>query len=243
MSQTILVTGASSGIGAACARKFLYEGWQVGLFARRAAALEALAGDAANAHVLPGDVTDADAVAQAVAALVARTGRLDAVFANAGIFTPEAAIDETGLDDWERAVSVNLTGVFLTARAAFAQMRRQVPPGGRILINGSVSAQVPRWGAAPYTATKHALTGLTKQIALDGRALGITAGQIDIGNARSEMMDAFAARARSEGWPEPETFDVAEVARAVWHMATLPEDTTILNMTIMAPRMPLLGRG
>jgi NADP-dependent 3-hydroxy acid dehydrogenase YdfG len=243
VSGTILITGASSGIGAATARLFLAEGWQVGLFARRAEALERLAGAATGAHVLPGDVTEPDAVEGAMAALVRETGRIDVLFNNAGLFTPPAPFDEVPLEDWDRAIAVNLRGMIVAARAAFARMRAQAPQGGRIVNNGSISAHSPREGAGPYTVTKHAVTGLTRQIALDGRPYGIAAGQIDIGNARTEIIEAIAARARAAGEAEPPSFDVDEAARAVWHMATLPAEANVLSMTLMATTMPFVGRG
>ena len=243
MSGTILITGASSGIGAAAARLFLAEGWQVGLFARRAEALDEVAGGAAGAHPLPGDVTDAAAVERAVAQLADTTGRLDVLFNNAGVFTPTAPFDEVPLADWDRALAVNLRGMVVAARAAFARMRAQDPQGGRIINNGSVSAHSPRPGAGPYTVTKHAVTGLTRQLALDGRPFGIAAGQIDIGNARTGIVEDIAARARAAGEPEPASFDVDEAARAVWHMATLPAEANVLSMTLMATQMPFVGRG
>lgn len=243
MTGSILITGASGGIGAETARHFLQKGWQVGLFARRTEALADVAAGSPGAHVLPGDVTDEEAVVSAVAHMVETSGRLDVVFANAGLFTDPAAIDEVPLSDWHTALDVNLTGMFLTARAAFGQMRRQSPQGGRIILNGSISAHVPREHAAPYTVTKHAITGLTKQIALDGRPLGISSSQIDIGNALTPMVEGIVRRARDEGLPEPATMPVEEVARAVWHLATLPAGTVVQQMTIMAARMPYIGRG
>ncbi len=243
MSRTILVTGASSGIGAAVARRFLAEGWQVGLFARGEAALREVAGGAPGAHVLPGDVTDAQAVEAVVARLAAATGRLDVLFNNAGVFTPPGLPDEVPLAEWDRAIDVNLRGMVVAARAAFAQMRGQVPLGGRIVNNGSISAHAPRERAGPYTVTKHAITGLTKQLSLDGRPYGIAAGQIDIGNARTEIVEGIATRARAAGEAEPPSFDVGEVAQAVWMMATLPAEANVLSMTLMATTMPYVGRG
>ena len=168
--RTVIVTGASSGIGRATATAFLEAGWLVGLAARRLDLLEEIAADHDTAIVLPLDVTDPDAIEAGFAEFMDSAGRLDCLFNNAGIFVPSAPIDEIAVDDWRQAVEVNLTGMFLCARAAFWLMRRQTPRGGRIINNGSVSAHVPRPGAAPYTATKHGVTGLTRQIALDGRA-------------------------------------------------------------------------
>ena len=243
MSASILITGASRGIGAAAAERFLSEGWQVGLFARDADALAAVAGGRANAHVLPGDVTDAGAVEHAVKTLAGAAGRLDALFANAGVLVPQQPVDEIALDDWRHSVDVNLTGVFLAARAAFGQMRRQDPQGGRIVLNGSISAHVPREGAAPYTATKHAITGLTRQISLDGRPYSIACGQIDIGNARTEILDRLAQRAEAAGDPPPPTIEVELVADAVFRMACLPLHANVQWMTLMATQMPYIGRG
>jgi NAD(P)-dependent dehydrogenase (short-subunit alcohol dehydrogenase family) len=241
--KTAIVTGASSGIGQAVALHMLAAGWRVGLVARRADRLAAIARDWDKAMPLPCDVTQEDEVAHAFGAFVQQTGKLDVLFNNAGIFVPPAPIDETPVADWNRALSVNLTGMFLCARAAFGQMRRQSPQGGRIINNGSVSAYAPREFAVTYTTTKHAMTGLTKQLAYDGRAWDIACGQIDIGNARTEMVEALIQREQAAGRPVPYTMDVGLVADAVLRMAELPLDANVLFQTIMATKMPLVGRG
>lgn len=241
--KTIVVTGASGGIGRAVAEKFLNEGWAVGLMARREEALRKVAMDQPNAHVLPCDVTDAGAVEAAFAQFTDANGHLDCLFNNAGIFTPAAPIDEIPVSDWFDAVNVNLTGMFLCARAAFGQMRHQDPQGGRIINNGSVSAHTPREGAATYTTTKHGVTGLTKTLALDGRAFQIAAGQIDIGNAETDMLREIKERAIAAGDPPPPTMEVSHVTDAVWHMANLPLHANTLFQTIMATQMPFVGRG
>lgn len=242
--KTAIVTGASSGIGRAVAERLLGSGWTVGLAARRADRLDEIAAaHPGRAIALPLDVTDADAVQVAFHDFAAASGRLDVLFNNAGIFTPAAPIDEVPVDDWVRAVSVNLTGMFLCARMAFRLMRHQAPRGGRIINNGSISAHVPREGAVSYTATKHGVTGLTRQIALDGRPFGIACGQIDIGNAETDMVRALAERARAAGQAPPETMAVAHVADAVLAMAELPLSANVLFQTIMATAMPYVGRG
>lgn len=240
--KSVIVTGASSGIGRACAEAFLAAGWRVGLVARRVEALEQIAAGQPRAQVLPADVTDADAVAGAFDRF-AGGGRLDCLFNNAGIFIPAAPLDQISVDDWRQAVEVNLTGMFLCARAAFGLMRRQAPRGGRIINNGSVSAHVPRPGAAPYTATKHGVTGLTRQIALDGREFDICGSQIDIGNAETEMLRDLAAAAAARGEAPPPMMDVSHVADAVLAMADLPLSANVLFQTLMAPKMPYVGRG
>lgn len=240
--KTIIITGASGGIGRAVAERFLGAGWRVGLLARRADRLHEIAQGQA-AVVLPCDVTDADQVQAAFDAFVTRTGRLDVLFNNAGIFTPPGMIDEIALDDWNTAVAVNQTGMFLCARAAFGAMRRQSPQGGRIINNGSVSSTMPREGAVTYTMTKHAISGLTRQLALDGRDFDIACAQIDIGNARTEMVEALIKREKAAGRPVPHTMDVGLVADAVLHMAQLPPEANVLFQTLMATKMPLVGRG
>ncbi|GIT91263.1 oxidoreductase [Jannaschia pagri] len=239
--KSILITGASSGIGAATAKLFLEAGWTVGLMARRPEALSDVAADHPQSHVLPGDVTVPEDCDRVVSDFAALAGRLDVLFNNAGVFVPAAPIDETSVADWTHAVSVNLTGMFLMARAAFGQMRHQ--GGGRIINNGSISAHVPREGAVTYTVTKHGVTGLTRQLALDGRALGIACGQIDIGNARTPMLEALDAAQRDAGGEGVAMMDVADAARAVKHMADLPPEANVLTMTIMANGMPYVGRG
>jgi NADP-dependent 3-hydroxy acid dehydrogenase YdfG len=236
--NTIVITGASSGIGKATASLFLDRGWTVGLLARRADALEEVAAGHERAVTLPCDVTDAQAVAAAFDCFAARVGRLDVLFNNAGIFTPAAPIDEIAVEDWLASVNVNLTGMFLCARAAFAQMRRQNPQGGRIINNGSIAAHAPRDGSTCYTATKHGVTGLTKTLSLDGRAFDIACGQIDIGNAETPLLAAVKARD-----PQMQVMDVAHAAEAVWHMAALPPEANVQFMTVMATKMPYIGRG
>ncbi|WP_010137393.1 SDR family oxidoreductase [Oceanicola sp. S124] len=238
--STILITGASAGIGAATARHFLAQGWTVGLLARSEDRLLALAEGQPRAHVLPADVTDEAQVAAAFARFAARAGRLDVLFNNAGMFGTQAPIDEIPVAEWRRIVEVNLTGMFLCAREAFAQMRRQTPMGGRIINNGSISAHVPREGSVAYTATKHAITGLTKSLSLDGRPFDIACGQIDIGNARTELLDGIIAR--SPDTPPP-VMEVGEVASTVLHMAQLPLAANVQFMTLMATKMPYIGRG
>ncbi|MCI2400452.1 SDR family oxidoreductase [Aliiroseovarius subalbicans] len=243
MTRSILITGASAGIGRATAELFLREGWTVGLLARRGAVLEEVAAGRTNAVVLEADVTDAAAVEAAFDRFTGAAGGLDVLFNNAGLFTPAAMIDEVTLEDWHQAVNVNLTGMFLCARAAFARMRGQDPQGGRIINNGSISAHVPREGAVTYTVTKHAITGLTRQLSLDGRGFDIACGQIDIGNARTELLQGIIDAAVEAGETPPPTMDVADVARSVLHMATLPAEANVQFMTVMATKMPFIGRG
>lgn len=245
MTQSILITGASSGIGRAVADLFLAEGWQVGLLARRAEKLEEVAMGHANAHVLPADVTDPSAVDHAVNQFAMQAGRLDVLFNNAGIFTPAGTIDEMPLEHWFNSVNVNLNGMFLAARAAFRQMRHQAPQGGRIINNGSIAAHVPRPHSAPYAATKSAITGLTRSLSLDGRPFNIACGQIDIGNARTPMVEDLAYRQHQDNPEAPpmESFAVEEAAKSVLHMAQLPLEANVQFMTVMATKMPYIGRG
>ena len=242
MSRTMLITGASSGIGRATAEAALAAGWRVGLLARRAEALEEIA-SRGEALVLPGDVTELASVEAAVARLAGTWGRLDVLFNNAGIFTPQGLIDEIPLEDWRRSLDVNVTGMFHAARAAFAQMRRQSPQGGRIVNNGSISAHSVRARSVTYATTKHAITGLTKTLSLDGRPFDIACGQIDIGNARTPIVEELARTAEAEGAEPPITMDVAHAAEAVLHMAALPLEANVQFMTVMATKMPYIGRG
>lgn len=245
MAPSIVITGASAGIGRATAELFLRAGWQVALLARRADELAAIGASHASALVLPCDVTDPAAVDAAFADAARSFGRIDVLFNNAGIFRPAALIDDMSLADWDATIAVNLTGMFYAARAAFRHMRAQDPMGGRIINNGSVSAQAPRPASVGYTVSKHAITGLTKSLALDGRPFNIACGQIDIGNAETALaarLGQGAMQADGSIRPEP-LMDVSHVARAVLHMASLPPDANVLNITLMATNMPLVGRG
>ncbi len=241
--RTIMVTGASGGIGRAVAETFLAEDWTVGLMARREAALQEVAQGRETAVVLTGDVTKEVDVETAFETLTSKTGHLDVLFNNAGIFTPAAPVDEISLADWQSAVDVNLTGMFLAARAAFRQMRKQDSQGGRIINNGSISAHVPREGSITYTATKHGVTGLTRTISLDGRPFNIACGQIDIGNAETDMLRELARRAVENGDAPPPMMDVQLVADAVLSMANLPLNANVQFQTLMATQMPYIGRG
>ena len=243
MTGTMLITGASSGIGRRTAEFALARGWRVGLFARREEALKEVAVGQDNALVLPGSVTEPDDIEGAVDQMVSAWGRLDVLFNNAGIFVPAATIDEVPLEDWQRSVDVNLTGMFLAARSSFAQMRKQDPQGGRIINNGSISAHVPRPQSVCYTATKHAITGLTRTLSLDGRDFGIACGQIDIGNARTSMVEDLIQRQIEAGETPAATMDMDHAAEAVLHMAGLPPEANVQFMTVMATTMPYIGRG
>jgi NAD(P)-dependent dehydrogenase (short-subunit alcohol dehydrogenase family) len=240
-----VVTGAGSGIGRVVARALLDAGWRVALAGRRAEALDETAGGASGALAVPTDVADPASVDGLFAAVDSTWGRLDLLVNNAGTFGPSGEIDEIAVDDWLATVAVNLTGAFLCARAAVAAMKAQDPRGGRIINNGSISAHTPRPGSAAYTATKHAITGLTKTLSLDGRAHGIACGQIDIGNAATDMTAGIARGARQADGrvlPEP-TFDVRHAAEAVLFMAGLPLDANVQFMTVTATTMPFIGRG
>ncbi|MBM2575782.1 SDR family oxidoreductase [Jannaschia sp. Os4] len=239
--SSILITGASSGIGAACARLFLDAGWTVGLMARRREALEEVADGHDRAHVLVADVAEPGQVEGAVTLFRDRAGSVDVLFNNAGVFVPTGEIDEVPVPDWDHAVRVNLTGMFLAARAVWPVMRAQ--GGGRIVNNGSISAHVPREGAVAYTVTKHAITGLTRQLSLDGREHGIKCGQIDIGNARTPMLDGLDRASREMGGAGVPMMEVDEAARSVMHMATMPPEANVLFLTVMANAMPYVGRG
>jgi NAD(P)-dependent dehydrogenase (short-subunit alcohol dehydrogenase family) len=241
-----LVTGAGSGIGRACALALSREGWSVVLAGRRKEALEeTAAGAAARTLVVPTDVTDPAAVNALFETTRSAFGRLDLLFNNAGTGAPPVPLEELTLEQWRRVVEVNLTGPFLCTQAAFRLMKSQTPRGGRIINNGSISAHSPRPHSAPYTAAKHAVTGLTKAAALDGRPFQIACGQIDIGNAATEMtarMKAGVPQADGRIAAEP-TMDVECVARAVVYMAGLPLDANVPFLTVMATGMPFMGRG
>jgi len=245
-SKVALVTGAGSGIGRAVAIALAHAGYRLAIAGRRPAPLEETAAAAGGqVLVVPADVTDEAAVKNMVERTVAQYGRLDVVFNNAGTAAPPAPIDELPVEAWRRVIDTNLTGVFLVAQAAFRAMQAQQPQGGRIINNGSIAAERPRPHMAAYTASKHAVTGLTKTIALEGRRCNIACGQIDIGNVQTNLgisMQAGTLQADFSIKPEP-TFDVRHVAEAVLYMAGLPLTANVLNMTVMATTMPFVGRG
>ena len=251
-SRVALITGGGTGVGRAAARALAADGWSIVVTGRRAdplvETLSLAVGDGlaeADGLAVVGDVAKEDDVADVFSRTVERFGRVDLLFNNAGTGAPPKPFDELTLADWQRVVDVNLTGSFLCARAAMAQMKSQVPTGGRIINNGSISAETPRPNSAPYTATKHAITGLTKSLALDGRGHGIACGQIDIGNAETPMTEAMAA-----GVPQPDgsvraepRMPIDDVGRAIGYMANLPPASNVLFMTVMATEMPFVGRG
>ncbi|MGR3906311.1 SDR family oxidoreductase [Burkholderia sp. SR8] len=243
------VTGAGSGIGRASAIALANAGFTVALIGRNEASLretqEAIAAAGGDAHALRADVTDEASVDHAFAQIAQLFGRLDVLFNNAGRNAPAVPLDEYEFGVWNDVVATNLTGVFLCARAAWRLMKAQTPQGGRIINNGSISAHTPRPNTIAYTATKHAVAGITKSLALDGRAYNIACSQIDIGNAATSLTDRMTEGVlQADGRMAPEArMDVAHVAHAVVQMASLPLDTNILNMTIMATTMPFVGRG
>ncbi len=243
MSGTIIITGASQGIGLTTAETFLADGWTVGLLARRADVLEEICAKHDKAIPLPADVTDEAAMQARFDEFVVQAGRLDAIFNNAGMFGPPTTIDNIALEDWQQVVNVNLTGMFIAARAAFKQMRNQKPRGGRIINNGSISAHVPREVSICYTTTKHAITGMTRSLSLDGRDLDIACGQIDIGNAMTDMVRVTNERMVAEGKEPNPTMDVQNAADMVLHMANLPLNANVQFVTVMATKMPYIGRG
>ena len=247
--KVAVVTGAGTGIGKQTALALLKEGYSVALAGRRGKLLEATAKDArssaSRALVVPTNVSDPSSVRALFARITETFGRLDLLFNNAGIGAPSVLLEDLTYDQWRSVVDTNLTGAFLCTQEAFKIMKVQRPMGGRIINNGSISAHTPRPNSAPYTATKHAIAGLTKSTALDGRKYDIACGQIDVGNAETEM----AARMK-QGVPQADgsvqvesTMDVDHVARAVVYMASLPLDANVLSITVMATKMPFVGRG
>jgi NAD(P)-dependent dehydrogenase (short-subunit alcohol dehydrogenase family) len=244
--RVAVVTGAGSGVGRAVSIALLDAGYRVALSGRREEALlSTLKGYESQGLAVPTDVTQESSVRILFKRAREVFGRVDLLFNNAGIFGPSAPIDDVSLEQWEAVVDTNLTGAFLCAREAFRVMKEQQPEGGRIINNGSVSAQVPRPHAVAYTATKHAVTGLTKAISLEGRAHSIACGQIDIGNAATDLTDAFgkgALQANGSLLAEPR-MDLRHVGDAVLYMAGLPLDANVQFMTLMATNMPLIGRG
>jgi NAD(P)-dependent dehydrogenase (short-subunit alcohol dehydrogenase family) len=249
MEKVALITGAGSGIGKACALALAEAGWSLALCGRRLEPIEgaraAIAETGAAAIAVQADVGDPASLDALFAQVEARFGRLDLLFNNAGTGAPPKPLEELSLEEWRRVVDTNLTGAFLCTQRAFRLMKAQVPRGGRIINNGSISAHAPRPNSAPYTATKHAITGLTRSTALDGRAFDIACGQIDIGNAETPLTARMAQgvpQADGHVAPEP-VMDVADVARAVVYMAGLPLTANVQFMTVMATKMPFVGRG
>lgn len=245
--KVALITGAGSGIGRSAAVALVREGWSLVLVGRRADALAETAALAPESRTLclPADVTDAAAVTAVFDRTVAEFGRLDLLFNNAGVGAPAVPLDELKLETWRRVVDVNLNGAFYCLREAFRVMKAQTPKGGRIINNGSISAHTPRLYSAAYTATKHAITGLTKAAALEGRSHDIAVGQIDIGNAETPLtakMKEGVLQADGSRAPEP-TMDVEHVGREIAYLARLPLDVNVLFVTIMATKMPFVGRG
>ncbi|MFQ5827681.1 MAG: SDR family oxidoreductase [Candidatus Methylomirabilia bacterium] len=248
-SKVTIVTGAGTGIGKAVALAFMRNGYRVALSGRRRELLEKVAAEAgssgAGALVVPTDVSDPHSVRKLFARTKEAFGRLDLLFNNAGTSAPGIPLEELSYERWKTVIDVNLTGVFLCTQEAFKLMKSQDPRGGRIINNGSISAHAPRLNSAPYTASKHAITGLTKSTSLDGRKYDIACGQIDIGNAATEMAARIGQgvpQANGSIAAEP-LMDVAHVADAVLHMARLPLDANVQFMTIMATKMPFVGRG
>jgi NAD(P)-dependent dehydrogenase (short-subunit alcohol dehydrogenase family) len=248
-AKIAVVTGAGTGIGRAVSLALQHAGWSVVLAGRRADPLQATASMASpsGGRMLPAptDVSDPASVKKLFAAVGATFGRLDLLFNNAGCNAPAVPIEELTFEQWSAVVGVNLTGAFLCAQEAVRMMKAQQPQGGRIVNNGSISAHVPRPNSAPYTATKHAITGLTRSLSLDGRAFHIACGQIDIGNAATEMTERMARgvpQANGSLMVEPR-MDVRHVADAVLYMANLPLDANVEFMTVMATNMPFIGRG
>ena len=248
-SGVAVVTGAGSGLGRCIARALLEAGWQVAVAGRRAQALRETVASAASppqaALVAPADVTVPGSVAGLFEAVHRRWGRVDLLVNNAGVFGQAGAVDEISWSDWRQIVDTNLTGAFLCAHHAVRMMKAQTPRGGRIINNGSISAHSPRPNSVGYTATKHAITGLTKSITLDGRGFDIACGQIDIGNAATDLTQAISHGARqADGSVAPEpTFDAKHAAAAVLYMAALPLDANVQFLTITATKMPFIGRG
>jgi NAD(P)-dependent dehydrogenase (short-subunit alcohol dehydrogenase family) len=247
--KAAVVTGAGTGIGKAVALALLKEGYRVALAGRRREPLEQAAAEAGpaapRALVVPTDVSDPASVRQLFARVRETFGRLDLLFNNAGVFVPGTSLEDVPFEHWKASVDVNLTGAFLCTQEAFNIMKNQTPRGGRIINNGSISAHAPRPHSAPYTATKHAITGLTKSTSLDGRKYDIACGQIDIGNAATDMAAKFAQGAlQADGSVKPEPLlDLTHVASAVLYMASLPLDANVQFMTLMATKMPFIGRG
>ncbi len=246
-SKVAIVTGAGSGIGRAVALAFLNDGYAVGLAGRRKEALEETAARAKGkpSLVVPTDVGDPASVRALFAKTKEAFGRLDVLFNNAGMGAPGIPLEDLTYEQWKAVVDANLTGVFLCTQEAFKIMKAQEPRGGRIINNGSISAHAPRPNSAPYTATKHGVTGLTKSASLDGRKYDIAVGQVDIGNAATEMTERMAKgiiQPRGDMMVEPR-MDVNDVAKTVLHMASLPLDSNVLFVTVMATKMPFVGRG
>ncbi len=244
-SKVAVVTGGTSGIGEATAAGLAKAGYRVAICGRREDRLAAAAQKAGGAFARTCDVTDPASVARFFAAVRAEFGRIDVVFNNAGMFAPAVSFGDIDIETWQRAVDTNLNGAFYVAREAFRAMRDQSPQGGRIINNGSISGYVPRPGAASYTASKHAITGLTKAISLDGRAFDIACGQIDIGNVATDMTSAMnSGSLQADGTIRPEpTFHIQHVVDAVLYMAGLPLEANVQFMTVMATKMPYIGRG
>ena len=244
-NQVIVITGAGSGVGRDSARLFLRKGWKVALIGRRIETLEETAQNHTEAICVKCDVSDFEAVEDGFSTIVNKFGRVDVLFNNAGLAKPSQTIDELDVENWREVVNINLNGSFFCAKEAFKTMRNQKPQGGRIINNGSVSSYVPRPGSAPYTSTKHGITGLTRSISLDGRPYGIVCGQIDIGNALTPMAHQMTIGVpQADGTIKAEaTMDPSNVSKTLLHMAELPIEANVQFVTVMASTMPYIGRG